>query len=157
MINDDRVAPGEGFGNHPHSDMEIVSYVLEGALQHKDSMGTGSTIVPGDLQRMSAGPGVRHSEFNASTSDPVRFLQIWLMPTKKGIAPGYEQKAFTAADKPGRFRVVASPDGREGSVTVRTPTPSSTRAFFDAAERAEIPLEKGFGTRGCTSRAARRR
>ena len=147
VINDDRVAPGQGFGTHPHSDMEIVSYVLEGALQHKDSMGTGSTIVPGDVQRMSAGTGVRHSEFNASKTDPVHFLQIWLLPAKKGIAPGYEQKAFTDADKRGRFRVVASPDGRDGSVTVHTDAVLYA-GLFDArggaaSEKAELPLGKG--------------
>ena len=145
VINDDRVAPGQGFGTHPHSDMEIVSYVLEGALQHKDSMGTGSTIVPGDVQRMSAGTGVRHSEFNASKTDPVHFLQIWILPAQRGIAPGYEQKAFTAADKRGRLRVVASPDGRDGSVTVHSDVVLHAGLFDGKAapERAELPLAKG--------------
>ena len=147
VINDDRVAPGQGFGTHPHSDMEIVSYVLEGALQHRDSMGTGSTIVPGDVQRMSAGTGVRHSEFNASKTDPVHFLQIWLLPAKKGIAPGYEQKAFPATEKRGRFRMVASPDGRDGSVTVHTDA-ILYAGLFDkqrgaSPEKAELPLAKG--------------
>ncbi|MBK6695709.1 MAG: pirin family protein [Myxococcales bacterium] len=118
VINDDRVQPGMGFGTHPHKDMEIISYVLEGALQHRDSMGTGSIIRPGDVQRMSAGSGVTHSEFNASKSDLVHFLQIWIMPAERGIKPSYEQKTFTADDKRGRLRLVASPDGADGSVTV---------------------------------------
>ena len=118
VINEDRVDPGQGFGTHPHRDMEIVSYVLEGALTHKDSMGNGSVIRPGDVQRMSAGTGVLHSEANASRDDKVHFLQIWLMPEKAGIAPGYEQKHFGEADKLGKLKLVASRDGREGSVTV---------------------------------------
>jgi redox-sensitive bicupin YhaK (pirin superfamily) len=121
VINEDRVQPGRGFGTHGHRDMEIVSYVLEGALQHKDSMGTGSVIRPGDVQRMSAGTGVLHSEFNASHSEVVHFLQIWLLPAKAGLAPGYEQKTFGEAEKRGRLRLIASPDGADGSVTVHSP------------------------------------
>ena len=118
VINDDRVAPGAGFPTHGHADMEIVSYVLEGALGHRDSMGTGSVIRAGDVQRMSAGSGVRHSEMNASRDAPVRFLQIWITPDRRSLPPGYEQKHYDAADKEGRLRLVASADGREGSVTV---------------------------------------
>ena len=118
VINDDRVAPGGGFPAHPHSDMEIISYVLEGSLEHKDSIGTGSVIRPGDVQRMSAGSGIRHSEFNASKTEPVHFLQIWIIPERKGIEPGYEQKAFSDAEKRGRLRLIGSRAGRDGSVTI---------------------------------------
>ncbi len=118
VINEDRVQPGHGFGRHAHRDMEILSYVLEGELAHEDNMGTGSIIRPGDVQRMSAGTGVLHSEKNPSPSNPVHFLQIWLLPERSGIAPGYEQKRFEAAEKQGRLRLVASRDGREGSITV---------------------------------------
>jgi redox-sensitive bicupin YhaK (pirin superfamily) len=118
VINEDVVAPDAGFPAHPHRDMEIVTYVLEGALRHRDSMGNGSVIRPGDVQRMSAGTGVTHSEHNASKTEPVHLLQIWIYPQRNGLAPGYEQKAFADAEKRGRLRLVASPDGREGSVTI---------------------------------------
>ena len=118
VINDDRVAPGAGFGAHSHSDMEIISYVLEGALEHKDSLGNGSVIVPGDVQRMSAGTGVTHSEYNASKTEPVHFLQIWIIPEASGIAPGYEQKRFPREEMEGRLRLIADRWGSEGAVTV---------------------------------------
>jgi redox-sensitive bicupin YhaK (pirin superfamily) len=118
VINEDRVAPGKGFGTHPHRDMEIISYVLEGALAHKDSMGTGSVIRPGDVQRMSAGTGVLHSEFNPSPQDQVHFLQIWIEPNERGIAPSYEQKNFSSDQKQGRLRLIASPDAADGSVKI---------------------------------------
>ncbi|HKP71842.1 MAG TPA: pirin family protein [Pyrinomonadaceae bacterium] len=118
VINEDRVAPGHGFPTHPHRDMEIITYILEGALEHRDSMGNGSQIRPGEVQRMSAGTGVRHSEKNGSTDEPVHLLQIWIMPERQGIAPGYEQKMFEAEEKRGRLRLIASRDGREGSVTI---------------------------------------
>jgi redox-sensitive bicupin YhaK (pirin superfamily) len=144
VVNDDRVAAGQGFGTHPHRDMEIVSYVLEGALEHKDSMGTGSVIRPGDVQRMSAGTGVAHSEFNGSKSDPVHFLQIWLIPKERGLPPSYEQKNFSEADKRGRLRVVASPDGRDGSVTIHTDA-IVYAGLFDAGESAALELGKERG------------
>lgn len=118
VINEDRVDPGEGFGKHPHRDMEIISYVLDGELEHKDSIGTGSVIRPGDVQRMSAGTGVFHSEYNPSPKNPVHFLQIWIEPAERGIKPSYEQKFFGPEDKRGKLRLVASPDGRDGSVTI---------------------------------------
>src|SRR5215471_15519499 len=118
VINEDRIAPGTGFGTHGHRDMEILSYVLEGALAHRDSIGNGATIVPGEVQRMSAGRGVMHSEFNAARDAPTHFLQIWILPSQRGIDPGYEQKAFGEGDKRGRLRMVASPDGHGGSLTV---------------------------------------
>ena len=115
VINEDRIQPGMGFGTHGHRDMEIISYVLEGELEHKDDIGNGSIIRPGDIQIMSAGTGIRHSEFNPSQVNPAYFLQIWLMPDREGHAPRYDQKHFTAADKTGRLRLIASPDGRDGS------------------------------------------
>lgn len=118
VINEDRVAPGTGFPTHAHRDMEIVTYVLEGALEHRDSLGTGSVIRPGEVQRMSAGTGVRHSEYNASKTEPVHLLQIWIEPSAAGIAPSYEQKTIADADKRGRLRLIASPDGWDGSVTI---------------------------------------
>jgi redox-sensitive bicupin YhaK (pirin superfamily) len=117
VINDDTVMPGQGFGTHGHQDMEIVSYVLDGALEHKDSMGNGSVIRPGDIQRMSAGTGVRHSEYNPSPTEPVHFLQIWLVPNRTGVQPGYEQKHFPLADRRGRLVLLVSPDGRDGSLS----------------------------------------
>jgi len=119
VMNDDRIAGGGGFPTHPHRDMEIVSYVLDGALAHKDSMGNGSVIRPGDVQYMSAGTGVAHSEFNASNREPVHMYQIWMFPDKKNYAPTYDQKHFSAEDKRGKLRLVASPDGRDGSVKIR--------------------------------------
>src|SRR3954469_15173057 len=117
VINEDRVQPGRGFGAHSHRDMEIISYVLQGGLAHRDSMGNGSVIQPGDVQRMSAGTGVTHSEVNASDRETVHFLQIWIEPAERGIAPGYEEKRFDAESKRGRLRLIASPDGAAGSVT----------------------------------------
>ena len=142
VINEDTVAPGRGFPTHGHRDMEIISYVLDGSLEHRDSLGTGSVIRPGDVQRMSAGTGVRHSEFNASPTEPVHFLQIWIEPAATGIAPGYEQNAFTEADKRGRLRLVASPDGAEGSVTIR----QDARVYatrLEAGEEVEHKLAPG--------------
>lgn len=118
VINEDKVSPGKGFGTHGHRDMEIISYVLEGALEHKDNIGNGSVIRPGDVQRMSAGTGIMHSEYNSSKTDPVHFLQIWILPEQKGIEPGYEQKTFAPEEKHGTLRLVGSRDGRDGSVTI---------------------------------------
>lgn len=141
VINEDRVAGGGGFPTHSHRDMEIVTYVLEGALEHKDSLGTGSVIRVGDVQRMSAGTGVRHSEYNASPSEPAHFLQIWIMPSRHGIEPSYEQKTFSDADKEGRLRVVASPDGSDGSVTL-TADARLYAGVFAEGQSAELPLGK---------------
>jgi len=142
VINEDRIQPGTGFGTHGHRDMEIISYVLEGALGHKDSMGTGSTIVPGDVQRMSAGSGVRHSEQNHAKGGVTHFLQIWIEPNVQGIAPGYEQKHFEPASKRGRLRLVASPDGADGSVTIHQDA-RIYAGLFAGAERAVQPIVAG--------------
>jgi redox-sensitive bicupin YhaK (pirin superfamily) len=142
VINEDRVQAGAGFGTHAHRDMEIVSYVLEGELAHKDSMGNGSTIRPGDVQRMSAGSGVRHSEFNPSTSHGTHFLQIWIQPSARNIEPSYEEKRFDAAEKRGRLRLIVSPDRAEGSVLIH----QDARIFaglFDGDESATLTVEPG--------------
>ena len=140
VINEDRIAPGTGFGAHSHRDMEIVSYVLSGELAHRDDMGNGTTIPPGDMQRMSAGRGVRHSEFNHAADRQTHFFQIWIEPNRQGIDPGYEQKTFADADKRGRLRLVASPDGVEGSVTIHAD--ASIRAgLFDGSEAATLALD----------------
>ncbi len=145
VINEDKVKPGQGFGTHGHSDMEIISYVLDGALEHKDSLGTGSIIRPGDVQRMSAGTGVRHSEYNASDTDPVHFLQIWILPEKDGAEPGYEQKAFSDEEKQGRLRLVGSRDGRDGSVTIHQDV-NLYASLLDADD--EVDFELGEGRNG---------
>jgi redox-sensitive bicupin YhaK (pirin superfamily) len=142
VINEDRVQAGSGFGTHGHRDMEIISYVLDGALGHKDSMGNGSSIVPGDVQRMSAGTGVRHSEYNHSQDGTTHFLQIWIEPKFTGIKPSYEQKHFAANEKRGRLRLIASPDGRDGSVSMNQEA-FLYAGLFDGAEHAELPLVAG--------------
>jgi hypothetical protein len=142
VINEDRVAAGQGFGTHAHRDMEIISYVLEGKMEHKDSIGTGSIIEPGDVQRMSAGSGVRHSEFNPSPSEPVHFLQIWIQPNVRGIPPSYEQKRFGPEEKRGRLRLIASPDARDGSVTIHQHA-QVYAGLFDGDERATHTLAPG--------------
>lgn len=139
VINEDRVAPGRGFGTHGHRDMEIVTYVLEGQLAHRDNLGNGATILPGDVQRMSAGSGIMHSEVNPDQRDPVHLLQIWIMPTENGIQPGYEQKHFGAGDKRGKLRLVASNDGRDGSVTIHADA-AILSGLFDGDEKAELEL-----------------
>lgn len=139
VINDDVVQPGQGFGTHPHSDMEIFTYILEGALEHKDSMGTGSVIVPGDVQMMSAGTGIRHSEFNHSKSEAVHLLQIWIVPDQRGVAPRYQQVNFDPAGKRGRLRLIISPDSAEGSLNVY----QDVRVYaglFDGEERGTLEL-----------------
>ena len=142
VINEDRVAAGRGFGEHGHRDMEIISYVLDGALGHKDSMGTSSSIVPGDVQRMSAGTGVQHSEFNYSEAGATHFLQIWIIPDKQGVAPSYAQQNFSAADKRGKLRLVVSPDGQGDSVSIHQDA-RMYAGLFDGAESAELPLAEG--------------
>jgi quercetin 2,3-dioxygenase len=142
VINEDRVQAGAGFGTHGHRDMEIISYVLAGELAHKDSMGNGSTIRPGDVQRMSAGSGVRHSEFNPSSSSPVHFLQIWIQPDRQGIEPSYEEKRFSTDEKRGRLRIIASPDKADGSVLLH----QDARVYaglFDGAEAATLSVRAG--------------
>ena len=152
VINEDRIAPGSGFGTHGHRDMEIVSYVLSGELAHRDSIGTGApgsatgVIRPGDVQRMSAGRGVQHSEFNHAPSDTTHFLQIWIEPNERGVTPGYEQKAFADADKRGKLRLVASPDGAEGSVSMHADA-RLYAGLLDGNESAQLALEpkrKGY-------------
>lgn len=118
VINEDRVQPGRGFGTHGHQDMEILTYVLEGALEHKDSIGNGAIIQPGEVQRMSAGTGIMHSEYNSSQTEPVHFLQIWILPDRQGLKPSYEQKAFSVAERQGKLRLIAAKDGRDGAVTI---------------------------------------
>jgi redox-sensitive bicupin YhaK (pirin superfamily) len=142
VINEDRVTPGQGFGTHSHRDMEIISYVLEGELAHKDSTGTSSTIRPGDVQRMSAGRGVQHSEYNPSASEGVHFLQIWIQPNVRGIAPSYEEKRFSADEKRGRLRLIASPHRAEGSVLIQ----QDARVYaglFDGDESADLVIGPG--------------
>ncbi|NSX05279.1 pirin family protein [Cupriavidus gilardii] len=142
VINEDRVAPGMGFGTHGHRDMEIISYVLSGELAHKDSIGNGSVIRPGDVQRMSAGTGVRHSEYNHAAHDTTHFLQIWIVPDRNGIEPGYEEKHFDAADKRGRLRLVGSPDGADGSVRIHQDV-RLYAGLFDGDETATLTLAPG--------------
>ena len=145
MINEDRVAPGAGFGTHGHRDMEIISYVLSGELAHKDSTGTASTIRPGDVQRMSAGAGVRHSEFNPSSQEGVHFLQIWILPDVTGIEPSYEERRFPTDQKRGRLRLIASPDRADGSVLIH----QNARVYaglFDGAETAKLDIAEGRWT-----------
>jgi quercetin 2,3-dioxygenase len=139
VINDDRVAPGGGFDTHAHQDMEIISYVLEGAMEHQDSIGTGSVIRPGDVQRMTAGTGIAHSEFNHSRAEPVHFLQIWIVPERKGLEPGYEQKTFPLEERRGKARLVASRDGRDGSLTVHQDIDLYT-SVLEASDEVAIAL-----------------
>ena len=145
VINEDRVQPGQGFGTHGHRDMEIISYVLEGGLAHRDSMGNGSTLKPGDVQRMSAGTGVRHSEYNASDKEPVHFLQIWIEPAERNVAPSYQETHFDAASKRGKLRLIASGDGREGSVQIHQDA-GVYAALLDGAEKVEFQQRAGRRT-----------
>ncbi|PSN12848.1 quercetin 2,3-dioxygenase [filamentous cyanobacterium CCT1] len=142
VINEDKVLPSQGFGTHGHRDMEIVTYVLDGALEHKDSIGTGSVIRPGDVQRMSAGTGIRHSEFNASDTDPVHFLQIWILPETEGINPGYEQISVAPEEKQGQLRLVGSRDGHDGSITIHQDV-SLYAATLAEGDRVEHTLAPG--------------
>ncbi|MDT6960190.1 MULTISPECIES: pirin family protein [unclassified Cupriavidus] len=142
VINEDRVAPGMGFGTHGHRDMEIISYVLDGELAHKDSIGNGSVIRPGDVQRMSAGTGVRHSEYNHAANDTTHFLQIWIVPDRQNLEPGYEEKRFDAEDKRGRLRLVGSADGAEGSVVIHQDV-RLYAGLFDGDESATLALQPG--------------
>ena len=139
VINDDRVAAGAGFGTHPHNKMEIISYVLEGALEHKDSMGNGSVIKPGEVQRLSAGTGITHSEYNHSQTEEVHFLQIWFLPDERSVQPGYEQKAFSDEEKRGKFRLVASKSGRQGSVSLHQDVDMSV-ALIDGGEEVQYSI-----------------
>jgi redox-sensitive bicupin YhaK (pirin superfamily) len=142
VINEDRVQPGKGFGMHDHRDMEIITYVLEGALEHRDSLGTGSVLRPGEFQRMSAGTGIRHSEFNPSTTEPVHLYQIWLLPNEKGLAPSYEQKAFCEDERRGRLRLVASPDAEDSSLLIH----QDARVYLSTLDAdQEIEHELKFG------------
>ena len=139
VINEDRVLPGQGFGTHPHRDMEILSYVLSGGLQHRDSLGSGSVIRPGDVQRMTAGTGITHSEFNASKEEPVHFLQIWIQPRQVGLVPSYEERHFAEAQRRGQLRLVASPTAEQGSLAIQ----ADVRVYaglFDAGEQQDLPL-----------------
>jgi quercetin 2,3-dioxygenase len=142
VINEDHIAPGTGFGTHGHRDMEIISYVLQGELAHKDSMGNVKGIPPGDVQRMSAGTGVQHSEFNHAPNDTTHFLQIWIEPNVRGIAPSYEQKTFSTAEKTGCLRLVASPDGAQGSVTIHADA-ALYAGLLDADQRAQVAIAPG--------------
>jgi redox-sensitive bicupin YhaK (pirin superfamily) len=142
VVNDDRVAPAQGFGRHPHEDMEIVSYVLEGALEHKDSMGNGSVMTAGDVQLMSAGTGVTHSEWNPSKTEPVHFLQIWIAPEREGLRPSYQQKRFAPEEKRGKLRAIVSPDGRDGSLVIHQDAVIYA-ATLEGAERVEHRLDAG--------------
>ncbi len=142
VINEDRVEGGRGFGAHSHRDMEIISYVLDGALTHEDSMGTGAVIRPGDVQRMSAGTGVTHSEHNSSRDEQVHFLQVWIQPDQLGLAPGYEQKTFSDGEKRGRLRLVASRDGRDGSISIHADA-SIHAGILGAGQTAELPIAAG--------------
>jgi len=142
VINEDRVAPGQGFGTHPHRDMEILTYVLEGGLRHRDSLGNGEVIHPGEVQRMTAGTGIAHSEFNDSKSEPVHLLQIWILPERKGLTPGYEQKFFSDDEKRGRLRLVASPEANDGSVKIHQDA-RVYASLLGAGEEVTHPLAKG--------------